>query len=263
MKECILITLLFIQTCCCFGQGVKEIIVESQRLNEPPTIPPPALYQIKFERTKKGDFKASAVQELLDKSSEKTLKDDIVLSKEKVNQTNSWLSNNKSSFSFTDLNTDLQQINNAIVTHQLTLAEKIDEDFMVKVDSFNFCNSFDNRRTMVIGGAKLNVTLKLENGDNETFSFEAGDFGTEKFNLRDYLIFYPLLKDKIPIHNEASDFFNETQLLRVLLHYLDTIECEGFYYNEFISIYPERTPKENRMRVGWNFEEYMRNRKKQ
>ena len=43
---------------------------------------------------------------------------------------------------------------------------------------------------------------------------------------------------------------------------LDTIECEGFYYNEFINQHPERTAQENRMRIGWDFKEYMENRKK-
>ena len=215
--------LLLISTCCCFGQGVKEIIVESQRSNEPPTNPPPALYQLKFEQTKNGDFKASVVREHSKKINEKSLTDDIVLPKEKIDQMVSWTSNDKSSFSLTELNVDLQQINNVIVTHQLALTEKINADFMVKVDSFNFCNSFDDKRTMVIGGANLNLTLKLENGDNETFSFEAGDFGTEKFNLQDYLMVYPLLKDKIPIDNEALNLFNETQLLRVLLHYLEHV----------------------------------------
>jgi hypothetical protein len=58
-------------------------------------------------------------------------------------------------------------------------------------------------------------------------------------------------------------FFTKDNFEKITLDYFNTIECEGFYYNEFKINNPKRTPAENRMRNGWDFLEYMKMRGKE
>lgn len=242
--------LLLISTCCCFGQGVKEIVIKSQRFNEPPTIPAPASYKLDFKKKGNGDFVATEIEEHSKRIKKIKIKKEIVLAAEDVDRTASWIHNDKSVFQLEEFNPNL-----------LTLSGDIKQDLVIKADSFRLCNTFDNLKSISIGGTKLDVLIRFENGTEKAFNFESGDFGTSDFDLQSFLILFPLLEDKLP-EDLSPDFFNEVQLVKVLEHYLDAIKCEELYYKEFISTQPDRTPQENRMKVGWDFEKYMEKREK-
>jgi hypothetical protein len=253
--------LLLISIGCCLGQGVKEIVVESQRTNEPPMIPGPPLYRISFKRGKSGDFVASVLQEHSGRIKRTKLKEAIVLSKQQVDQTFSWISTNQSSFRLSELDIGYQLINKELSAFSLDLTEKINPDLVVKTDSFRLCKSLDGRRIHGTGRTTLRVFLRLESGDTKSFTVRSIDFKDQEFNLQEYLMLYPLLKDKLAIAHTFPDFFNESQLAKILRDYLEIVECEGFYYKEFVSLQPQRTPMDNRMKKGWDFKEYMKNRK--
>ena len=257
------ILILLLSTCCCFAQGVKGIVVSSQQANEPPSIPAPALYKIYFKETSNGDLVASVAEEHAKKIKKIKLAGSITLSKDKIAQTITWIDTNKTSFPITALNIDPLLINNELEFYPLTFTKTVDKDLVIKTDSFNVCRPFIWKMSHSTGGNNLTVTVKMDDGVEAVFAFESADFETNRFKLQEYLILYPLFEGKLPADHIASEFFNKEVLSKALVYYLHTIECENFYYKEFISKYPERTPQENRLKVGWNFEEYMNSRAKQ
>lgn len=235
-------------------------MVTSQQANEPPSTPGPAQYQINFKQTKNGEFAASDIKE---RRKTTKLSGQIILPQDKVNQTISWISSGKTAFSISDLQIDPQLVNKELETHPIALTKAIDKSFVVKVDSFSLCSSFDTKRSISTGGTTLTVTIKFENAEDKTYKFHTSDFQTNRFNIQDYLLLYPLLHNKLPADHLSADFFNERVLAEALHYYLKTIECEDYYYKEFISKHPNRTPQENRTRAGWDFEGYMNNKNKQ
>jgi hypothetical protein len=255
--------LLLFSTCCCFGQGVKEIVVTSQQANEPPSIPGPARHHVIFKQTKNGDFAVSAIEEHSKKVKTIKLNGQIKIPRQKVDQTISWISSGKTAFSISDLQIDPQLINKKLEAHSLVFTESIDKSFVVKVDSFSLCSSFDTKRSISTGGTALTVTIKFEHAEEKSYKFHSSDFGTNRFNIQDYLTLYPLLNNKLPSDHLSADLFNEKVLVEVLHYYLKIIECEDYYYKEFVSKHPNRTPQENRAKAGWDFEGYMNNKNKQ
>ena len=243
---------------------MKEVVVESQEIVDLPENQQPPLYRLIFKPSLSGDFQTSIIEEESGKKIKRIkLKEKIILTEKRLDSTTKWISNNKTSFSLDDLYLDPELHKIFVNANQKQKSDSLLKNFVVSTDTFNFCNSFDPLRYLVNASKKLHVTFKYENSEEKVFEFDFVDFYKNKFNLQDYLMVYPLLKDKLPTAYIQSDFFSEETLLKVLRHYIKTIDCEGYYYDEFIKAHPERTAQENRMRVDWNFEEYMRNRDKQ
>ena len=203
-----------------------------------------------FKKKENGAFVASEVEEHSKRIKRIKINKEIVFAAEHVDRIASWIYNDKSVFQLKEIN-----------PNPLTLPVNIKQDLVIKADSFKLCNSFNNLKSISTGGTKLEVLIRFEDGTEKNIAFESGDFRTNGFDLQGFLILFPLLEDKLP-EGLNPDFFNEHQLVKVLEHYLKAIKCEGFYYKEFISSQPDRTPKENRMKVGWDFEKYMEEREK-
>lgn len=69
------------------------------------------------------------------------------------------------------------------------------------------------------------------------------------------------MNDRIPAELLHFNFFSKEKLAEIVVHYRKTVECEGYYYQEYADK-NQLTGKERRMKVGWNFVEYMRHRAK-
>ena len=117
-------------------------------------------------------------------------------------------------------------------------------------------------KSISTGGETLTVTLINKKGLKEEFIFDSDDIGKGRFKLEDYIFCYTLLLDKIPNEVPHYNFFSKDKLMDIVLYYQATVECEGYYYKEYTDKNPNMTSKDKRMRIGWNFVEYMGQRNK-
>ncbi|WP_111670042.1 hypothetical protein [Algoriphagus litoralis] len=113
------------------------------------------------------------------------------------------------------------------------------------------------------GGYKLSVKITYQTGTSNYFEFGSNDLGMGRLDLKGFIYSYQLLTERIPDQVYQYGFFTKDSFEDIILYYVKTIECEGFYYNEFTDRNPKRTPAENRMRKGWDFLEYMKMRAKE
>lgn len=94
------------------------------------------------------------------------------------------------------------------------------------------------------------------------YGFDSDDIGLNNLKFFDYIICYELLHDKLPTNFSGREHFGKNEMITNTLFVIATIECENFYYKEFINSRPDRTPQENRMKVDWDFVKYLEHRKK-
>jgi hypothetical protein len=256
MKYLLLITLTIL-TFPSIGQEIEKIIFTSQQADEPPTKQGRPKYAITFKRQSNGDLVAADYYE---KSKKKKLKNKMTIDKNQLEKFKEWGTNDKELFTQSDLGLDIQTLRNKASNQKLNF--EIPTDLTVKVDSFQFCQPYKMTWTSTTGGQTISVTIALSKRDQGTFVFTSGDMGVGEFKLKDYILCYILLKDKIPTEIPYSDFFSISKLEDVILFYQKTVECEGYYYKEYTDKNPQMTPQDRRMMKGWNFAEYLRQRNK-
>ena len=251
----LLLIILTILTFPSFGQEIEKIIFTSQQADEPPTKQGRPKYRIEFNRQTSGEFTASSFS--VDKKKKK-LKNKVTIEKERIEKITNWRNQNKKTFSQSDLELDISDL-----TRQNNYKLNFDIPFnlIVQVDSFRFCKTYDNIKTISLGGEGFTITLINSLSQKQEFLFESNT-KADDFNLGDYILCYQLLTDKIP--QEVSDygFFSKSKFTDVILYYQKTVECEGFYYKEFTDKNPQMTAKDRRMMKGWDFVEYLRQRNK-
>lgn len=237
------------------GQSVERIIFTSQQADEPPTKPGPLKYKIEFERQVSGDLVTFA---FFENKRKKELRTETVIYKEQIEKVKKWQEANKRNFSQSELDFDLMILKTE--TNMSNLNFDIPTDFNVKVDSFQFCQTYKMAKTISTGGEMITVTWINETGKRNEFIFDSNDVGVGKFNIRDYLFCYVLLKDKIPSEIPYNEFFSKNKLTDILLSYQKIVECEGYYYKEYTNRNPNLTPQDRRTKKGWDFVEYMEQR---
>lgn len=108
----------------------------------------------------------------------------------------------------------------------------------------------------------MEIVVSYSNNETDKFVFGSNDLGMGLFDLKGYLYSFLLLSDKIPNQVYQYDHFTPNNFADIILACYKTVECEGFYYNEFTDRNPTRTPAENRLMKDWDFVEYMKQRKK-
>jgi hypothetical protein len=251
----ILLTILTVLTFPSVGQEIEKVIFTSQQIDEPPTEQGRPKFTIEFTRQKSGELLASDIYENKER---KKLKDKVTIDKERVEKITKWKNQNKRIFTKSDLGLDifnLKQQNNYKLNFDIPI------DFTVNVDSFRFCKTYDYIKTISLGGETFTVTLMYKSGQKHEFIFD-DNVKDDNFNLQDYILCYKLLLDKIPNEVPSYGFFSQNKFMDVVLYYQKTVECEGFYYEEFIDKNPNMTSKDKRMMTGWNFVEYMGQRNK-
>lgn len=131
----------------------------------------------------------------------------------------------------------------------------------VQIDSFQFCKSYENTKTFILGGEDFTITLTYPLGQKQEFNFDSNIKG-DNFNLQGYIFCHHLFADRIPKEVPDYGFFSKSTFIDIILYYQKTVECEGFYYKEFTDKNPQMTAKDRRMMKGWDFVEYMRQRTK-
>lgn len=257
MKYRLLIILILATIFRSAGQDIEYIVFTTQQIDEPPTKEGRRLYSIEFKRQANGDFVTSAYLE----NAEKRLHNDtIVIDRGQVDKFNRWRESNKNSFSQLDLDLNIASLKNRTSNYKLNF--EIPGDFVVRVDSFQFCQTYKMTRTISTGGEIISVTLIYKSEKKAEFAFDSNEIGAGELKLRDYILCYTLLKDRIPREIRNHHFFSPDKLADILLYYQKTVECEGYYYKEYTDKNPKMSSKEKRMMTGWDFVKYMEQRSK-
>lgn len=248
----IILTLLSIPS---FGQDIERIIFTSQQADGPPTNPGRPKYKIEFKRQASGSFVTSYFYE---NKKKKRLYTETVIGKERIETVTEWQKSGKSNFSPLELGFDPQTLKTE--ANEIGLNFDIPIDFNVNVDSFQFCQTYKLTKTISTGGETITVIWINDSGQRSEFIFNSNDIGEGKFDMKDYLLCYELLRDKILSEIPYHDFFSIDKLTDILLNYQMTVECEDYYYKEYLDRNPNLSPQDRRTRKGWDFVEYMRKR---
>lgn len=211
--------------------------------------------QITFVRDSKGDF--SATHHYINKKRKK-LDNPITIESARIRIFEAWLSTNKKEFRLDEIGVDSVALYYKIA-HSSKIAFGPSKNVRVKIDTFNFCNSLKVNRFLDLRG---------NNGFRQEFTFIDSLGGRKSIffdydhnmqdNLYEYILVYQIFRGKL-VEETHSGPYEESRMLYTVLEYLETIECEGYYYQEFLRKYPEKTPQEKRMMTGWDFKEYMTN----
>ncbi len=239
-----------------FGQTIQRITLEMQQDNEPPTIPGPALYRIDFQKSATGDFVAT---HYFENRKKKKLTTQVVLEKDRVATVFQWIQQNQKEFPLSAMNITRAELLERSKSQDLHF--EIPNDLLLRVDSFAFCQDYRTRVRMATGGSWLKYALMDDLGKEVSFEIEESTIETKNFNLQHYLFGYFLLNGKVPAAFSNLDLFLKSVTLDVLMDYFRILECEGYYYKEFREKHPKRTAAENNTKAGWNFVEYMKQRK--
>ena len=234
------------------GQDLEYIVFTTQQIDEPPTKEGRPLYTIEFKRQVNGNFVASTY---LENSKKRKLADTITIDKELADKVKQWTESNKSSFNQIDLGLNTKSLKSRTSDYKLNF--EIPDDLIVRIDSFQFCQTYKMTQTISTGGEIIAVTLIYKSEKKDEFAFDSNDIGTGDLKLRDYILCYTLLKDRIPKEIRNHDFFTPDKLADILLYYQKTVECEGYYYKEYTDKNPKLTAKEKRTMTGWDFVKYM------
>jgi hypothetical protein len=248
----IILTLLTIPS---VGQDIEKIIFTSQQGDEPPTKQGRPKYKIEFVKQVSGDLVTSDYYE---NKKKRKLRTKTVLDKERIESVVKWQTTDKRIFTQSDLEFDVMTLKTEAKKNGLYF--EIPTDFFVKVDSFQFCQTYKMTKTISTGGETITVTWINNLGQRSEFIFDSNDIGVGKFNMKDYLFCYTLLRDKIPNEIPYHDFFSRDKLTDILVNYQKTVECEGYYFKEYTDRNPNLTPQERRTKKGWDFVEYMKQR---
>jgi len=249
----LLLIILTVLTFPSVGQEIEKIVFTSQQADEPPTKQGRPEFKIEFFRQSNGELVATYF--LRDKRKEE-LKDKVTIDKNQVDKIVEWNKLDKRAFTQSDLGFKISTLD----TSKYKLNFGIPDDLTIHVDSFQFCQPYKMTKSISTGGETLSVTLISKGGQKQEFTFDSNDIGEGSFRIRDYIFCYTLLETSIPNDVPSYNFFTKGKLEDIVLLYQKTVECEGYYYKEFTDKNPNMTAKDRRMRTGWNFVEYLRQR---
>lgn len=114
-------------------------------------------------------------------------------------------------------------------------------------------------KSLSTGGEAISIRMLAKALPTAQFTFHANDIGAGEFKLKEYIFCYTILNDRVPDEFPNFNFFSKEKLAEIVVYYQKTVECEGYYYQEFADR-NQLTGKERRMKAGWNFPEYMKQR---
>lgn len=255
--------LLSILTLCaiipCFGQQVEKIVIIVQETNEPPTKPRPVEYRIEYKIDADGDFIVGHFRKGIKRSKLTVIE---AIERERINKISNWEALKKMDFTLPDLGIDRRTIALAVENSDHKLNFELPDEIVLDVDSFHFCQNSKMTKSISTGGETMSVTMLAKPRPMAQFTFHSNDIGTGQFNLKDYIVCYAVLNDRVPVEFPHLNFFSKEKLAEVVVYYQKTVECEGYYYKEYADK-NQLTGKERRMRVGWDLVEYMNQRVKQ
>jgi hypothetical protein len=176
----------------------------------------------------------------------------------RIETVSKWIATNRKRFFLSDFDLTRDTLTAGNQKNSDNLTFDIPQEFIVNTDSFRFCQDYIMTKSVSSGGFTIKVKLVNDNGTENVFAFDSDDIDQNKFDLQGYLFSYILFHDLLPNDFPHYDFFTKRNLIQTLLHYQKTVECEGFYYRQFVKKNPNIQAKDRRMMTGWNFVEYMK-----
>lgn len=216
-------------------------------------------YQILFEINSNHELVSTSI-----KRNGKRIRrrEKIIVERKQIDQFIQLRSPKKSVIKLQELNIERALIENRISSSDSKLHFDLPDEIILNIDSFTVCQSYFIERESHIGGDgdRINILIHLASGEIIKFGFNSSS-NLNRLNLKDYFSCSTLLHDKIPTEFPYAHLFSANHLADVIVAYLKTIECEDFYYREFLDKSPQMPARERRMRVGWNFIEYLKQRK--
>jgi hypothetical protein len=240
-----------------FSQRIDRVVLTSNMADEPPTSQGPDVYLLEFKRDGSGSF---IITDHQINNVRTNLKQSVLIPGSEVDTVTKWLAIGKKFFKLNDFELTNDMLISGATASQYQFTFGIPSDFVVSIDSFLLCQKYRVKKTVSTGGFSINVKLVANSGTETFFRFDSNDIGESKFDLNGYLLSYRILNKRIPDEFPHHDFFSPENLVQILLHYQKTVECEGYYYQEFTKRHPNRSSLENRMMTGWNFGDYMKGR---
>jgi hypothetical protein len=255
---CGFVTMLLLFSISTYGQGVVKIIFTSQQDDEPPTRDGRPKFTIAFDKQSNGDFAASRFYE---NDRRRRLMCKAVIEKARLEKLISWKQSDKRIFSQAELDLDIDSLRARPAAAKLTF--DLPTELVIDVDSFQFCRDYTGYRKLITfqtGGEYYTVTLLYTEREKDEFIFDWSGPIWENLNLRDFILCYTLLAGKIPHAVHGYEFFSKESLMDKIMYYQSTVECEEFYYKEFVDKNPGMTSPDKRQRKGWNFIEYLKQR---
>jgi len=259
MKKTLLIVFLISSSQIVLSQEIGFILIQVIHADEPPTKHGPLIFEITFTADELNNLVAKSYTNNYKRKKRIKPQNQIIIKAEQIQKFNGWRAISKSDFLLSELGVDITELRSANSAFKPDF-QILDET--IKIDSFKICSDWQFKRSFSMGGYSININLISENKSTEFLNYSSNDIGAFKFDLKAYLMIQPLLQDRIPQEFRIQGFFDKRSLLDILNYYYKVIECEGYYYNEFIEENPQRTQRENRMMIGWDFEEYLKKRNK-
>ncbi|SFA77255.1 hypothetical protein [Algoriphagus aquimarinus] len=259
MKKALFIFLLMPFSLIIYGQNIESIFVQVMLSDEPPTKYGPQVFEIAFVSKGSKSLSADYYTNQYKKKKKVKLQEPIVIETQQLEKFYNWVSTNKSEFLLDELGVGISNLGLSNTSYKTTF--KIDEE-KIRIDSFNICKGWQNLRSSSTGGFSVKVQMMKDGDSTEILNFRSNDIGMVKLDLQSLLIIQPILQNKIPEEMGTDGLFDKESLIELLNYYYKVVECEGYYYDEFIEQNPERTKAENRTKVGWNFTDYMNHRTK-
>lgn len=212
------------------GQGIEKILLVSQDSDEPPTKPGPAKYDMAFEINSDGDFIATQIKK---DNKRRKLSQVAKIEKERISKIGEWDNVKKVNFTMLDLGIDRKAIELAEEKGNHKLNFKLPDEIVLDVDSFRFCQNYKMTRSVSTGGEAISVMMLAKSQPTVQFTFNSNDIGTGEFKLKDYIFYYSILNDRIPDEFPHFSFFSKERLAEIVVYYQKTVECEGYYYQEY------------------------------
>lgn len=235
------------------GQEIQTIIVHADDASGTKA---ETIGEIEFRKGKDGNFNANKYRI---RNKQKRVKRKLTISRESVEKINGW--KKRTGFTLTDLATEFSMELDSLTPPPGYLDFEISTEKMIKIDSFSFCQAYNHPRSLNDAPRyRMTVTLIDAANSRESYEFDTYKMETRKIDLRDYLICFQILNDKLPRDFNYLNFFTKKRFAYRIWYVLKTIECEEYFYLEFKGRNLSRTNIENRLRIGWNFVEYMRQR---
>lgn len=241
------------------GQDIEKIVLGSQEADEPPTKPRPAKYTMEFEINSDEDFIATQIKR---DNKRRKLSEVAKIEKERIDRIDEWDNVKEVNFTALDLGIDRKTIESAAENSNHKLNFKLPDEIVLDVDSFQFCQNYKMTKSASTGGEVISVMMLAKSQPTVQFTFNSNDIGTREFKLKDYIFCYSILNDRIPDEFPHFNFFSKTKLAQIVVYYQKTVECEGYYYQDYADK-NQLTGIERRMKTGWNFVEYMKQRGEQ
>jgi hypothetical protein len=247
MKTIVILFLSFLCAIPSFSQELNEIKIKMEWAHSPSS------YEIIYEKDRKNNLSSKRI---LINGLKKKLPHRFIIENHLIKKFHDWKDSDKYNFSLSDIN--LSYIEIISNNFNYNLVNKLDENLIINIDTFNFCQNNILGKSMISVGYYYQILFSYNKGEIVEYKFSSNDFHQNTFNLRNYIYLSSLLRNNLPSELPNSDFFSSNSLIQTIYLYLKTIECEDYYYKKYMEENPDLSTKERRMRIGWDFKLYLK-----